>query len=133
MVGYLARFDPDPESDRFFVIGFPDIPWGISQGESEEDGRNMALDLLRTVLSEYIRKGEELPHPKVYRGARFRLIVLPALDAAKVELYRAFQKSRMRKVDLARALGIPKSNVDSLFSLNRKPRGSPQNRPVVIT
>lgn len=122
MVGYYARFVPHPESGRFFVIEFPDIPWGVSQGENEEDGRSMALDLLRTVLSEYIRKGEELPHPRVYRGARFRLIALPSLDAAKVELYRAFHKSGMRKVELARALGIPKSNVDRLFSLNRKSR-----------
>ena len=122
MIGYYARFDPDPESRRFFTITFPDIPWGVSQGENEQDGRAMALDLLRTVLAEHMRRGEEIPRPKSYRGARYRLISLPALEAAKVELYRVFLTSGMRKSELARALGIPKTNVDRLFALSRKSR-----------
>jgi antitoxin HicB len=122
MAGYYARFDPDPKSDRFFTITFPDISWGVSQGENEQDGRGMALDLLRTMLAEHIRRGEEIPHPKSYRGARYRLIALPALEAAKVELYRVFRASGMRKSDLARALGISKTNIDRLFALTRKSR-----------
>ena len=51
MAGYYARFDPDPKSDRFFTITFPDISWGVSPGENEQDGRGMALDLLRTMLA----------------------------------------------------------------------------------
>jgi antitoxin HicB len=122
MIGYNARFDPDPRSDRFFTIVFPDLSWGVSQGESEEDGREMALDLLRTMLAGHIRRGEEIPRPKAYRGARYRLIALPALEAAKVELYRVFRSSGMRKSDLARALGISKTNIDRLFALDRKSR-----------
>ena len=122
MAGYFARFDPDPESDRFFTIVFPDIPWGVSQGEGEEDGRAMALDLLRTVLAEHIRKGEEIPQARPYRGSRYRFIPLPALDAAKVGLYREFRASGMRKSELARRLGISKTNIDRLFSLSRKSR-----------
>jgi antitoxin HicB len=122
MIGYYARFDPDPQSDRFFTIAFPDIPWGVSQGENEQDGRGMALDLLRTMLAEHIRRSEEIPRPKAYRGVRYRLIALPALEAAKVELYRVFRASGMRKSDLARSLGISKTNIDRLFALNRKSR-----------
>ena len=122
MVAYYARFEPDPESDRFFTITFPDMAWGFSQGEDEQDGRGMALDLLRTMLAEHIRKGDEIPRAKVYRGSRYRQITLPALEAAKVELYRAFRESGMRKTDLARALGISKTNIDRLFALNRKSR-----------
>jgi len=122
MVGYYARFDPDPKSDRFFTIAFPDMPWGVSQGENEEDGRAMALDLLRTMLAEHIRRGDEIPRPKAYRGSHYRLIALPALEAAKVELYRVFRASGMRKSDLARALGISKTNIDRLFALTRKSR-----------
>lgn len=122
MVAYYARFEPDPESRRFFTITFPDITWGVSQGENEQDGRAMALDLLRTVIGEYMRKGEEIPRASVYRGARYRLITLPALESAKVELYRAFLKSGIRKSELARRLGISKTNVDRLFALNRKSR-----------
>jgi antitoxin HicB len=122
MLGYCARFDPDLESKHFFTITFPDLPWGVSQGENEQDGRDMALDLLRTMLAEHIRRGEEIPRPKSYRGGHFRLISLPALEAAKIELYRVFRASGMRKSDLARALGISKTNVDRLFALSRKSR-----------
>ena len=122
MLGYYARFTPDPESDRFFTITFPDMDWGVSQGEDEQDGRDMALDLLRTMIGELIRQGKSVPAPKKYRGPQYRLIVLPALEAAKVELYRAFLNSALRKVELARRLGMPKANVDRLFSLSRKTR-----------
>ena len=122
MAGYYARFDPDPKSHRFFTIAFPDIPWGVSQGENEQDGRDMALDLLRTMLTEQIRRGEQIPRPKTYRGSRYRLISLPALEAAKIELYRVFRASGMRKSDLARALGISKTNIDRLFALTRRSR-----------
>lgn len=122
MVAYYARFEPDPESRRFFTITFPDIEWGVSQGENEQDGRAMALDLLRTVIGEHMRKGEEIPRARVYRGTRYRLITLPVLESAKVELYRAFLKSGIRKSELARRLGISKTNVDRLFALNRKSR-----------
>jgi len=122
MVGYYALFEPDPESDRFFVITFPDFSWGVSQGENERDGCEMALDLLRTMIAEHIRRGEKLPQPKKYRGARYRLITLSALESAKVELYQVFGPSGVRKADLARRLRIPKANVDRLFDLKRKSR-----------
>lgn len=121
MVAYYARFEPDPES-RFLIITFPDIAWGVSQGEDEQDAREMATDLLRTLLGEHIRKGEPIPAAKTHRSSRYRLIALPALEAAKVELYRAFRDSGIRKSELARRLGIPKANVDRLFALNRKSR-----------
>jgi antitoxin HicB len=122
MVAYYARFEPDAESDRFFTITFPDIEWGGSQGENEEDGRAMALDLLRTLIGEHMRKGEEIPRARSYRGSRYRLIALSALESAKVELYRAFLASGIRKTELAQRLGIAKTNVDRLFALNRKSR-----------
>ena len=122
MVAYYALFEPDPDSDRFFVITFPDIEWGVSQGENEQDGHAMALDLLRTMLGEHMRKGEPIPRAKNHRGSRYRLIALPALESAKVELYRAFLESGLRKSELARRLGIPKTNIDRLFVLNRKSR-----------
>ena len=40
------------------------------------------------------------------------MIELPAMAALKTELYIAFQASGMRKAELARRLGIPKTTVD---------------------
>ena len=121
MSGYYAIFEPDRQAGGF-VITFPDFGWGVSQAEDDEEARVMALDLLRTVLGEHMRNGEAIPQAKQYRGSRFRLITLPALEAAKVELYRAFLAAGIRKSELARRLGIPKTNVDRLFALSRKSR-----------
>src|SRR5580765_2730831 len=121
MTAYYALFEPDDKAGGF-VITFPDIGWGVSQGDTEQESREMALDLLRTLLAEHMRQGEPIPRPKNYRGARYRLIALSALESAKVELYRAFLKSGIRKSDLARRLAIPKTNVDRLFALTRKSR-----------
>lgn len=52
------------------------------------------------MLAGHIRRGEEIPHPKACRGARYRLIVLPVLEAASVELYGVFQESGKRKPDI---------------------------------
>ncbi len=82
----------------------------------------MALDLLRTMIREHIRMGEDIPRPRARRGARYRLIALPALEAAKVELYRVFRASGIRKAELARRMGIPKTTVDRLFDLKHHSR-----------
>jgi len=47
------------------------------------------------------------------------MIHLSVLDAAKAELYMAFVNSGIRKADMARRLGIPKTTIDSLFDLDR--------------
>jgi antitoxin HicB len=44
------------------------------------------------------------------------------MQAAKVELYRQFRTSGLRKVDLARRIGIPKTVIDRLFDLTHHSR-----------
>ena len=117
---YPALFEPAEEGG--FVITFPDFGWGVSQGDNEEDAVNMALDALLTMIGEHIRKGEDLPHPTHPRRKKCRMIQLPALQAAKAGLYMAFRQSGMKKVELARALNIPKTNVDRLFDFRNHTR-----------
>ena len=117
---YCAHFEPAEEGG--FVITFPDFGWGVSQGDGEDDARMMAPAGLQTMLQHLIRKGEEIPAPGVHRGRKFRSIELPALDSMKVELYLRFRASGMTKAELARQLGIPKTNVDRLFDLKRRTR-----------
>jgi hypothetical protein len=47
---------------------------------------------------------------------------LPALQSAKVRLYEAFRESGMRKAELARRIGVPKSNLERLFDLKHHSR-----------
>ena len=117
---YAALFEPAEEGG--FVITIPDFGWGFSQGETEVEARQMAAALLQTLVQEHIRKRETLPRPSKRRGSQYRFVRLSALQDAKAELYMAFLASRMRKAELARRLGIPKTNVDRLFDLDNHSR-----------
>jgi antitoxin HicB len=44
------------------------------------------------------------------------------LQSAKVDLYRAFLESGLRKEEFARRIGIPKTHIDRLFSLRHRSR-----------
>ena len=117
---YPALFEPTREGG--FVVTFPDFDWGISQGDTEQEAREMAAGAIRTMIQEHIRKGEAIPRPSKPRGRKYRMIRLAALDAAKAELYSAFQASGLKKVELARRLGIPKTTVGRLFDLDNHSR-----------
>ena len=109
---YPALFHPD---EGGFVVTFPDFDWG--QGDTEQEALEMATDAVRPMM-----KGVGLPHPHSRRVRKYRLIRLPALQSAKVELYLEFFRSGMRKTELARRMGIPKTVVDRLFDLEHRSR-----------
>lgn len=117
---YQALFEPQAEGG--YLITFPDFGWGISQGDGEDDSRMMAAALLQTMIQKHIRDGEPLPDASRFRGRKYRTIRLPAMQAAKAELYRQFRASGLRKIDLASRLGIPKTVVDRLFDLGHQTR-----------
>jgi antitoxin HicB len=117
---YAALFESAEEGG--FIITFPDFGWGVSQGDDEEDAREMAGALLQTLVQEHIRNTEPLPKPTKPRGRKYRAIRLGAMQGAKAELYRQFLASGLRKTELARRLGIPKTVVDRLFDLKHQSR-----------
>lgn len=118
---FNARFQPDSKQGGF-VVTFPDFDWGVTQGEDEAEANEMAADALALMIQDYIDNGRELPQPRKLRGRNYRTIQLPALQDAKVELYRAFLASGIRKSELARRLVIPKTVVDRLFDLRHRSR-----------
>jgi antitoxin HicB len=117
---YPAKFEPADEGG--FVVEFPDFGWGVTQGNSEQEAKRMARDLLVSLIQSDIQDGKDLPRPGNARGRKFRLIELPALASVKAELYTAFLASGVRKAELARRLSIPKTVVDRLFDLNHHTR-----------
>lgn len=121
MLEINALFEPDTEKGGF-VVTFPDFPWGVTQGDSEEEAMEMAADAIAMVINELIKRGQEIPRQSKVRGRKYRIVRLPALQAAKTELYRAFSASGIRKSELARRLGIPKTVVDRLFDLSHNSR-----------
>src|SRR5271170_1127047 len=101
MFGYCGLFEPDQKHGGF-VVTFPDLNHGATQGETLEEALDMAEDLLRSIVRELMRRGEDLPGAKKHRGKKYRLISLPVLQSAKAELYSTFRASGLTKAELAR-------------------------------
>ena len=121
MEAYLALFEPDPKAGGY-VITFPDFGYGATQGETDAEAMDMAQDLLMLTIGDYIRESKPLPVPRRHRGAKFRPVALPALQAAKVDLYASFLESGLKKAEFARRIGIPKTHIERLFSLRHHSR-----------
>jgi len=121
MEAYLALFEPDRVAGGY-VVTFPDFGYGVTQGESDSEALEMAQDLLMLTIGDFIKESRPLPVPKRHRGAKFRPVALPALQAAKVDLYVSFLESGLKKAEFARRIGIPKTHIERLFSLRHHSR-----------
>lgn len=121
METYRALFEADSKAGGY-VVTFPDFGYGATQGESDEEAMAMAQDLLMLTIGDFIRQARPLPKPKHHRAAKFRPVELPALQAAKVDLYTAFLESGLKKAEFARRIGIPKTHIERLFSLRHHSR-----------
>ena len=96
MLTYYARFQSDRESGGY-VVTFPDLPYGVTQGDDLEDAQDMARDLLITVLSDLMKRNEPIPEPMA-RRCRFRKqVTLPLLESLKVRLYQEWRESSLKK------------------------------------
>jgi antitoxin HicB len=121
MEPYLALFEPDRIAGGY-VVTFPDFGYGVTQGETAEEAMEMAKDLLMLTIGDFIGQSKPLPRAKHHRGSKFRPVELSALQAAKVDLYTSFLESGLKKAELARRIGIPKTHIDRLFSLRHRSR-----------
>jgi antitoxin HicB len=117
---YPARFEPAEEGG--FVVTIPDFGWGITQGDTEEEAREMAISLLQTLVQEHIDHGRELPRPSKPHSRKYRMLRLSTLQTAKAQLYREFFAAGIRRAELARRLGVPRTSVDRLFNLRHHSR-----------
>src|SRR5437764_356610 len=119
MIAYPAKFAP--EENGAFTVTFPDIPEAITCGDSAHEAMAMAVDALETVLSEYIRRRREIPKASK-SGRGMRVVVLPALAEAKVQLYQTMRAEGVRKAEMARRAGWHKSQMDRLLDLTHDSR-----------
>jgi|ERR1017187_1240132 antitoxin HicB len=119
MAQYQAEFEPEGD---VIVVTFPDVGYGATQGATEAEALEMAVDFLAMAIGDLIKQGKELPQSTTRRGRKYRWIKLPALAGIKMELYRELKSSGIRKAELARRLGISRGNVDRLFDLHHSTR-----------
>jgi antitoxin HicB len=119
MLSYPAQFTPE---GRGFVVTFPDIPEAITDGDSDREAMEYAVDAIITAFSEYIKRRRDIPQPSKARGKDMRMVILPALEEAKIRLYEAMRQAGVRKAELARRMGLQKSQVDRLLDLRHRSR-----------
>jgi antitoxin HicB len=118
MLAYPVNLEPAEEGG--FVVTFPDIPEAITQGEDRDDALAWAQEALQAALEFYFEKHVPVPAPSRSKGRP--LVVLPAVEGAKVILYNALLETGKKKADLARLLNIAPTLVDRLLSLSHKSR-----------
>ena len=119
MYSYPALFVPEK---RGFVVTVPNIPEVVTEGDSVEEATEFAIDAIEVVLGEYMRRQSPIPKPSGRKGKFVRSVELPLLTQAKLSLYSAMLDLGVRKADLARRLGISKSQVERLLDLQHSSR-----------
>ncbi|MFA6016164.1 MAG: type II toxin-antitoxin system HicB family antitoxin [Gallionellaceae bacterium] len=114
MFDYPVILEAQPEGG--FVVTFPNVPEGITQGEDEDEALMYAVDALETALSFYVDARK--PLPKASKPAKGQKTVRPsALECAKLGVYQAMTDQGIKKAELARRLGWHMPQVDRLFDL----------------
>ena len=106
--------DLAPDDNGTLLVTCPDLPEVTTFGEDEPDARLRAVEAIATALQGRMTDRAEIPVPAA-AGPSF--VTLPALLAAKVELYRAMRERGLRKADLVRRLNCKPMQVDRLLDL----------------
>ena len=107
--------------DGGFVVTFPDMPYGVTEGDDEDEALVNAVGALETVVIGLMGDKLDIPMPsRPKRGQR--TVTLPALSAAKVALYQTMRAQGVRKAELARRLGLHMPQIDRLLDLRHSSR-----------
>jgi antitoxin HicB len=116
---YSALLEPEPEGG--FTVSFPEVGFGATYGATWDEALHEAQDMLEEAVLGLIAHDEEVPEPvsqfdaAVADGAHRVAITLPALTAAKLELYRSMRQAAIDKVELGKRLGWPTNKIEHLL------------------
>jgi antitoxin HicB len=108
-----------PAEEGGFLACLPDLDaW--AQGEDEPSALTQAEDLLEEWVLGAMAHGGAVPLPSPPAGRP--VVALPALAAAKLEVYRAMRDAGLNKRQLADRIGWQPSQVTRLFDGRRASR-----------
>jgi antitoxin HicB len=108
---YAALLEPEPEGG--FTVTFPDIGYGATYGATWGEALAQAEDMLEEAVLGMIAHNEEVPPPLPAKGRP--VVRLPALTAAKLEVYWAMCQAGLDKAQLAERLGWPLKKINHIF------------------
>jgi antitoxin HicB len=112
-LGHVYPVQLDPEEDGGYVVTLPDIGYGATQGDTLEEALRQAEDMFEEAILGMIAHNEDVPAPSPAHGRP--VVRLPALTAAKLELYRAMRQAGFDAARLAERLGWPTKKVAHIF------------------
>ena len=116
MVEYPVTLTRD-DNDTILVT-FPDFPEAATFGEDRAEALARAVDALETIIEAYIKDRQRIPKPS---AGKLRVSLTP-LAAAKVQLYTAMLRRRIRKTNLAELLNVHLPQIDRLLDLKHASR-----------
>ncbi len=95
------------------TVTFPDMPYGVTCGESKEIALLNAVDCLEEIIASLMSDRKSIPSPSFARGRQ--TIILSPMFSAKVLIYKAMLQENISKAELARRLDWKYPQVDRLF------------------
>ncbi len=117
---YPARLGND--TNGTILVTFPDVPEAITYGQDRAEAFVRAANALEAALSFYVDEGKPLPKAGRARGRNIVPVAVCALADLKLQLYESQRSPGIRKAELARRMGISRTNIDRLFDLTRSSR-----------
>ncbi len=120
MVQYPVILDPDEKSG--YTVLFPDLPYGVTQGETVAQCLERAREVITLVLEDILVENRPVPPAKRRRGEKVYYVALPALESAKVELYELMHSMGVTKAGLARRMKVHRQQADRLLDLRHASR-----------
>jgi antitoxin HicB len=112
---YPVKLEKD--SNHTILVTFPGYP-GATFGLNQKEALRRAVEALETILGCYMERQLDIPEPPPLKK-NCLYVTLPPISQAKVEFYKAFQKSGIRKSLLARRLGWRVAQLDRLLDLSQ--------------
>jgi antitoxin HicB len=118
-ITYRCHLEPDEGGG--YVVTFPDLPFGVTQGDTVEEALAEAADCLETILASLVEDGHDIPGPSKLEAGD-RLISPRAVTAAQVALYTAMRSGNVAPDALAERLGLPAAEMRRLLDLSTSPQ-----------
>lgn len=95
------------KEDGIYYVQFLDLENGFTYGNTLEEAKEMAADVLSALLSSYIEHGEAIPkHSKLSGSQKTKDIYLIAPDAkVQAALLLRTARAKLSQIDVARTMG----------------------------
>ena len=110
---YPAKLKADGE---YIMIWFPDVPGAHSVGDDKADALRHGLDALETVFMYIFGTGELIPLPSPLKRGQAWVELSPS-TTAKIFLHNEMIRQKVRPIDLARRMGIPRQEMTRVLNI----------------